>query len=157
MASVDPIEVVEGHERLTEIFGGWPSFHDAEVTGIRLERRGRDEWEGPIAFVSVHVCEGYREDERSTIVKWRKHTVVTFRFSRVVDVSMTDFNQQNAIWDLTFETGRPESTDLTWVGPAYRVTFQPSFGVGFSFVCASAEVDSVEGTCPEGSVYAQPA
>ena len=154
MADLDPTQVVKGHEKLTEIFGRWPSFHDAEVLGIRLDRRGSDEWEGPVVFVSVHVFEGYREDEHSKEVKWRKHTVVTFRFSRVVDISLLDFNQQNAIWNLTFETGQPEYEASTWVGPAYRVTFQPCFGVSFSFVCGSAEVDSVERTCPEGSVYA---
>ena len=154
MTDVDPTEVVKGHEKLTEIFGRWPSFHDSEVIGIRLDRRGRDEWEGPVVFVSVHVFEGYREDERSAEIKWRNHTVMTFRFSRVVDILMTDFNQQNAIMDLTFETGRPEIEALTWAGPAYRVTFQPCFGVGLSFVSGSAEVDSVERTCPEGSVYA---
>lgn len=154
MSSLNPTEVVKGHEKLTELFGRWPSFHDAEVISIRLERRGRDEWEGPVAYVSVHVFEGYREDDRSSEVKWRNHTVVTFRFAPVVDLSLAGFNQQNAIWDLTFERRAPERSDVTWVGPAYRVNFHQSFGVGCSFVCGSAEIDTVERICPPGSVYA---
>jgi hypothetical protein len=100
------------------------------------------------------VFEGYREAESSTEVKWRNHTIVTFRFATVVDISLNGFNQQNAIEDLTFETEPPQNRDITWVGPAYRVNFRASFGVGISFVCRSVDLDTVERTCPEESVYA---
>jgi hypothetical protein len=146
--------VVKGHERLTEIFGRWPSFHDSEVISIRLERRGRDQWEGPVVYVSVHVFEDYRETEHSTEVKWRNHTIVTFRFAPVVDISLSGFNQQNAIQDLTFEAERLDNRNVTWVGPACRVNFQQSFGVGISLVCCSVELDAVDRSCPEESVYA---
>jgi len=154
MEFLNPTDVVKGHERLTDIFGRWPSFHDSEVISIRLERRGRDQWEGPIVYVSVHVFEGYRETERFSEVKWRNHAIVTFRFATVVDMSLSGFNQQNAIQDLAFETERPENRDVTWAGPAYRVNFQSSFGVGISFVCRSVELDTVDRSCPEESVYA---
>ena len=126
MEALNPNDVVTGHERLTEIFGCWPSFHDSEVISIRLERRGRDQWEGPVAYVSVHVFEGYRKAERSAEVKWRNHTIVTFRFATVVDISLNGFNQQNAIQDLTFETEPPQNRDIIWVGPAYRINFRAS-------------------------------
>jgi hypothetical protein len=154
MEFLNPTDVVKGHGSLTEIFGRWPSFHDSEVINVRLERRGRDQWEGPVAYVSVHVFEGYRDAERSTEVKWRNHTIVTFRFAPVVDISLGGLNQQNAIQDLTFETERPENRHVTWVGPAYRVNFQPSFGLGISFVCRSVELDKVDQGCPKDSVYA---
>jgi hypothetical protein len=114
-------------------------------------------WKGPVAYVSVHVFEGYRENEQSAEIKWRNHTIVTFRFAPVVDVALSGFNQQNAIQDLTFEVAASENNDVTWVGPAYRVRFQPCFGADISFVCGSIEVAMVERTCPEESVYAQPA
>jgi immunity protein 50 of polymorphic toxin system len=151
MEALNPIEVVKGYEKLTAIFGRWPSFHDAEVISIRLERRGGDEWQGPIVYASVHVFQGSCEAGQ---VKWRDHAMVAFRFISVLDMSLNGFNQQNALWDLTFEMGSPRSTDVTWVGPAYFVNFQPSFGVGCSFVCASIEIDSVERAGPPGSVYA---
>lgn len=154
MEFLNPTDVVEGHEKLTEIFGRWPSFHDSEVISVRLERRGRDEWEGPVAYVSVHVFEGYRETDQSAEIKWRHHTIVTFRFAPVVDISLSGFNQQNAIQNLTFESAGSENKDVTWVGPAYRVVFQPCFGADISFVCGSIEVATVERTCPEESVYA---
>ena len=104
--------------------------------------------------VSVHVFEGYRENEASTGIKWRNHTIVTLRFASVINVSLSGFNQQNAIQDLTFEFEGPQNEDLRWVGPAYRVNLQSSYGVGISCVCSSIEVDTVDRTCPEESVYA---
>jgi hypothetical protein len=32
---------VRSAERLVEIFGAWPSFHDSEVLEVRLDRHGR--------------------------------------------------------------------------------------------------------------------
>ena len=151
---LDPTAIVQGHEQLTAIFGRWPSFHDAEVVSIRLERQGRDDWEGPVAYVSMHVCEGYFEDEARQRIKWRNHTVVTFRFASVVDFTLTGFNHQNALWDLTFEAGTPESREVIWQGPAYRVNFPATYGANFHFICRTVEIDSVERACPPGSVYA---
>jgi hypothetical protein len=139
--AVDPTGIVKGHENLTAIFGRWPSFHDAEVTSIRLER-GNPPKEGAGAYVSVHLFEAYRE---GGTVKWRNHVIVTLRFADVADVSLGGFNHQNAIWDLTFECAEPK---------AYRVRFQPSFGVGISFLCSSIRVEAVDRGCPDGSVYA---
>ncbi len=149
MKPLDPTEVVKGAEKLTAIFGRWPSFHDAEVTSIRFER-GRPPAEGAVAHVSVHLFEGYREGEE---IRWRNHVVATLRFAPVVDVSLSGFNHQNAIFDLTLERGSPQSEEVIWQGPAYRVHFEPSFGVGLSFVCASIEVVAIDRGCPEGSVY----
>lgn len=149
MKPLDPTQVVKGYEKLTGIFGRWPSFHDAEVTSIRFER-GRPPAEGAVAYVIVHLFEGYREGEE---IKWRNHVVATLRFAPLVDVSLEGFNQQNAIFDLTFERGQPKGQDVVSQGPAYRVHFQPSFGVGLSFACESVEVVAIDRGCPEGSVY----
>lgn len=151
---LNPLKVVAGHEKLTEIFGRWPSFHDAEIISIRFERRGRHRWEGPCAYVNIHVCEEYFADEAKSQIKWRRHTIVTFRFAPVVDLVLTGFNQQNAIWDLTFEPGAPASKDMIWSGPAYRVNFHQSFGAGLAFVCRTVEIASIERACPPDSVYA---
>lgn len=32
---------IENHELVTRIFGKWPSFHDAEVVWLRLDREGQ--------------------------------------------------------------------------------------------------------------------
>ena len=150
---LDPNKIVKKSEMLVEIFGRWPSFHDAEVVSIHLERDGKDKWEGPILHVSIHVCEGYPDEESPQGINYRKHTVVNFRFGTVVDIEVLGFNQQNAIFDLIFKEGVPQSQDITWPGPAYHVSIKQSFGVSCSFVCANIEISSVEKTCPPGSVY----
>ena len=32
-----------GHEKLTDTFGYWPSFHDAEIISLIFERSGKHE------------------------------------------------------------------------------------------------------------------
>jgi hypothetical protein len=39
---------IDNHELLTRIFGKWPSFHDAEVLSLRLERSGNSHDDGPV-------------------------------------------------------------------------------------------------------------
>ena len=149
---VDPTAIVKGAGKLVAIYGRWPSFHDAEVTGIRLER-GNPPAEDSSAYVSVHLFEGGVE-RGSPEPRWRNHAVVTLRFSPVVDLELRGFNHQNAIFDFTVERGQPESQDVVWPGPAYRAHFQQSFGVGLSLVCRSIEVVAIDRGCPDGSVYA---
>jgi hypothetical protein len=38
MNSPDLEKLIGGSAKLTSIFGGWPSFHDAEITEVHLER-----------------------------------------------------------------------------------------------------------------------
>jgi hypothetical protein len=86
MIKQDPTSIVTGHEQLTAIFGRWPSFHDAEVLSVRLERDGRDRWESPALYAKVHVFAGRRNEASSTGVEFYNHTLVTFRFNQVFDL-----------------------------------------------------------------------
>lgn len=148
---LDPIDYVAGAEQLVEIFGAWPSFHDSEILELRLKRRGRDEFEGPQLEIVFHLFQGERDPAATSGVRWFNHTQATFRFSNVCELAITEFNNQNAILDLLLEAGgaHPMSTSL----PAVRVTLQPGYGVGGSFLCSSIEVVKVEAGCPPGSVY----
>ena len=65
-------------------------------------------WLRIMQSIADHVFEGYRDSDDSTEVKWRNHTIVTFRFTPVDDVFLSGFNQQNAIQDLTFQSERPK-------------------------------------------------
>ena len=144
---------IPGAERLVRVFGRWPSFHDAEVVDLRLERRGRDDFEGPVLLARFHLFRGRKDPSRAGGVRWEDHTLATLRFGCVHHLSIAGFNHQNAILDLHIETleagAHPASPSL----PAYRVAFEPSFGVGASFLCASVEVVDVAPGCPPGSVY----
>jgi Immunity protein 50 len=144
---VEPVSVVSGHEQLTSVFGGWPSFHDAEVLSVRLEREGQN-GESPALYASIHVFAGRRSVQSPTGVEFYNHTVVTFRFNLILGLRLTEFNHQNAIFDLIFE----EPPDAP-MGAPLRVTFEPSFGIDCSFFCKSADIMQVERRLPANSVY----
>lgn len=144
--SIDPLTVVKGHEKLTAVYDGWPSFHDSEVLSIHLDR------EGPAIEMRVHLFEGFRE-ENSDRISWRNHTVATLKFSRVVEVQLDGFNNQNVIFDFAIESVAKEPGVAMWDGPAYRIEIDSSYGVGGSFICRSIEVVSVERGIPPGSTY----
>ena len=99
----DAKSIVKGHEQLTSIFGRWPSFHDSEVLSIRLEREAKDRWSGPTLYSTVHVFAARLNEDSRTGVEFYNHTLVTFRFNLVVDLELSGFNQQNAIFDLIIE------------------------------------------------------
>lgn len=144
----DPTSIVKGYERLTAIFGGWPSFHDAEVLSVRLEREGKDPWQSPSLYSTIHVFAGRLNENYQTGVEFYNHTLVTFRFNLVVNLELSGFNQQNAIFDLIIEgpANGPAETPID-------VTFQPSFGVALKFSCQSVEIVDVEQRLPANSVY----
>jgi Immunity protein 50 len=144
----DPTSIVAGHEKLTSVFGDWPSFHDSEVLSIRLEREGYDEWTSPAVCATVHVFACRLNEHSPTGVEFYNHTLVTFRFNLVVNLELSGFNQQNAIFDLIIEPSGHKTPEIP-----IDVTFQPSFGVGLSFSCQSVEIVEVKPGLPTNSVY----
>ena len=145
----EPTSIVSDHEQLTSIFGEWPSFHDAEVLSIRLEREGHDRYESPVLYASIHVFAARRSEKSPTGVEFYHHTIVTFRFNLVLGLHLAEFNHQNAIFDLIFEKP-PDAPDMA----PLRVMFEPSFGIECWFFCKSVDVMEVERRLPANSVYA---
>lgn len=129
-----PEDFVDGHEKLTAIFGRWPSFHDAEVLALGYERR-RDA--GPTILLAVHLWESTNEVDERGFYRLVKHTRATLRFHDCDEIAIDadEFNHQNVIGGLwithnaDFLPGRP-----------IRVVFTPLFGVGGSLCCRQAEV-----------------
>lgn len=147
---IDPLTVVTGHEKLTGLYNRWPSFHDSEVLSIHLDREGP---EAPVALIRVHLFEGSPDAANPGRIAWKNHSVATLKFKSVVGLELSDFNRQNAIFDLGIELAPAGHDDVTWAGPAYEVVISSSYGVGGSFICSSIEVVSVEKKIPPGSVY----
>ena len=87
-----------GHEKLTNIFGYWPSFHDAEVISIILERIGKDEREGPVLYAKIHVFQmGPEKTNYGKKFVFHHHSIVTFCFAIVENLILDGFNHQNVI------------------------------------------------------------
>ncbi|NNE44068.1 MAG: hypothetical protein HKN12_07650 [Gemmatimonadetes bacterium] len=146
-----PEDVIAGAERLVKIYDGWPSFHDAEVLDVRLERLGRDEYDGPVVSLCFHLFWGEKSAETDSGFHWTNHHRVTLRCRQVVDLELRGFNRQNAIYDFKIHADghHPEASGV----PALRITLEPSFGIACTLRCTSVEVADIEPGPPPDTVY----
>lgn len=150
MAGID--SHIAGSEKLTRIFGGWPTFHDAEVIEFNLWRGSikAGDWDDtnvfPVITVKVHVFIEAPESH---------HTLATIRFAEVEEVRMEGFNHQNAIFGLSIDI-QPRGGDGPRSGeglsPFFVVQFQPAFGLNASFRCLHIEVVDAVRCTEEGKV-----
>ena len=119
------------YEILTDIYGKWPCFHDAEVLSIKLTRSLGLEKVCDVkvvvnCFTMETVNEGTAEFET---VKTNNYTI-EFLFSDVTNLVIDGFNHQNVIDDIEF-------TDEV---RGIKVEFVPIFGVSSVFTCKRVEV-----------------
>jgi Immunity protein 50 len=95
---------IEGSDKLTSIFGFWPSFHDAEVIELNFWRGnvdpGADTYDFPVLTVKIHLWEMTDDVNRQGYFGRQKHTLTTIRFHDVDEFTMEGFNHQNAILGL---------------------------------------------------------
>src|SRR5438067_11086704 len=74
-----------GASDLVAWFGYWPSFHDAEVLSIHLNRSG----ESSVAIQTWHRTN--EVDDRGYFIA-TKHVLVTFMLEGIQSVQLNDFN-----------------------------------------------------------------
>ena len=131
---------IAGAEQLIAVFGYWPSFHDAEVLWMRLNRHAHgDGCYGPTLEALVHAFEMTNEvgaDGRNVL---RHHVLVNLRFIDVVELQLEGFNNQNALMELTVTDLRERQMERV----QWEVRFDSAFGVDASFQCYAVEVVSV--------------
>lgn len=123
-------------EVLEHIFGKWPSFHDAEVIEVRLDRGklSADGTDPPTLQIDVHLFDMTTEVSPGGTYVHRNHTLTTLLFKGIERFHMDEFNQQNVLFDLEMELAR-DSESHRWT-----VALQPSYGLGASFACQEIEV-----------------
>lgn len=66
--------------------------------------------------------------------------LVRFRFSKIINLSLADFNQQNALQYLEIEHLSGRERDKV----KFKVLFEGIFGVKAKFHCDSVSIESVE-------------
>ncbi|MGA7694849.1 MAG: Imm50 family immunity protein [Candidatus Sulfotelmatobacter sp.] len=93
-----PVEIgeIQGAAELEEWFGYWPSFHDAEIVALHLNRKGS-------SSLRVHTWEMTKEIGDKGNYVLAKHIVVEFLFEAVCGLSLNGFNQQNVIFGLAVD------------------------------------------------------
>ena len=130
------MDFVDGHERLTSIFGRWPSFHDAEVLALGYERqRG--------GGVSVLLAMLVRPDPGAEPASGGLAARAFLRFHdcESLAIDADEFDHRNPLRDLDitydadFLPGRPVSVVIE--------TARRSGGLGGSFACRRAEIVDV--------------
>jgi len=141
---------IKGSEKLTSIYGSWPSFHDAEVIELQYWRGDvkPGDWDDrnvfPVLTTKIHI---FIESPTS------QHTLATLRFEDVDDFKMEGFNHLNAILGLSIciqDRGKFKSGES--LPPCLTVEFQPAFGMGASFRCFRIEVVDASRCTEEGKV-----
>ena len=132
---VDPAGLFEDAQRLTAIFGRWPSFHDSEVLRLVLDRSGP---EGPTLEAIIHVFQATNELDARGYYVLKYHTEASLRFTRVEELDVQWFNAQNVISELVVEPLDPAEHE----GRKLRVKMPPIYGVGVELECERAIVTS---------------
>jgi len=141
-----PYEKIRNYEKLTAIYGCWPSFHDAEVVSARLERDEGRPLTGPNLTLTMHVfrLEVLPDDPR------RDNTLVAFLFKGMNGLRLLDFNHQNSVIELAIALHYSENLNTD----VFSVHLKQGFGIDCSFECESIEVLSVEPFKPLWGVWA---
>ena len=126
-------------ELLTDIFGYWPSFHDAEVIEFNLWRGQAEPENPPYLFptltTKIHLWELTSEIDSRGYYVLRHRTLATLRFHDISELDMEGFNHQNAIFGLSIT-----SAPMEGFPQRVHVEFEPAFGITATFYCLRVEV-----------------
>jgi hypothetical protein len=129
-----PVEIsnIQGAAELEEWFGSWPSFHDAEILALHLNRKES-------SSLRLHTWEMTKEiDDKGYYVR-AKHLLVEFIFESVSGLSLNGFNHQNVIFGLAIE-----KTDS-----GFRVTLDDCYGLAGSIESEKLSLRLTPGKPPE--------
>jgi len=136
---------VRGASRLIDVYGDWPSFEDAEIVSVALDRGNHQEvvvtgnWAArvpPSLTAKVIVF-----DARYGDVHKRKYRLVTLRFIGITQFNMELFGYQNPVMGIGL---REEPSDIG-AGPYIHVEWGGTImGHEADFLCESIDVQSVE-------------
>ena len=104
-----------GADSLVSWFGEWPSFHDAEILALHLDREG-------VSSLKIHAwltTHETSEQDGRRLYRTDKHAVVTFHLENIIDLELADFSSQNVISGL----GIDRQDEFI------RLTLSPCFGL----------------------------
>lgn len=118
--------MLAGSEDVIRWFGGWPSFHDAEVVSLAMARSGESR-------LRVYPC--YPE----------KPATVDFILDEITDVELADFSKQNVISSLHVERVKDQTNE--W---AVRLTLSPCYGLVGRIDAKRIRVELFPGKSPDG-------
>ena len=127
---------IGGAVALADWFGYWPSFHDAEVIRIVLDRNDT-------SVLVLHTFATSDELTSSGHYLTHKHTLVSVHFSDVLAVELDGFNHQNVLSCLFFKRRSDTGWDITLGG---------CYGVEGRIAARDVRISFEEGL-PSGTTY----
>ncbi len=93
---MENVPAMPGADALATWFGYWPSFHDAEIHALHLNRQG-------ISLLKIQTWHmTNRVDDRGFYVT-EKYVLVTFSMEQITSLVLDDFNHQNVLSELVIE------------------------------------------------------
>jgi hypothetical protein len=113
-----------GADALIAWFGRWPSFHDAEILSVELNRTGASR-------IRIHTWNLTADVDAVSGYKIEKHCVVSFLLEQINALELADFSGQNVIFGLQIqklETG-------------YRLELSPCYGLAGYLIAKSIEIE----------------
>lgn len=142
---------IEGSEKVLELYGEWPSFHDAEILSVNLDRGKAEKKCGPIVAIKLHGFAITNELDDKGHYKVVNHAQIVFQFYGVVEFALTHgFGTQNPLSGVSIEDIRSHQLE----GINYFVEFSAHLNCDIEFKCSSVVVASVEEGIPNESIYA---
>jgi len=129
------VESVPGLNDLTRWFGSFPSFHDAEVTWMMLDRSKQSR-------IAIHAFEETDKVDSRGFGVCTKHAIVTFVLEGIVDATVEGFNRQNVLNGLSF--------DRTAEG--FRLVLEGSHGANATLNAERVQIELQPGI-PDDSLY----
>jgi hypothetical protein len=153
MEKFDPSPHIKNSYKITDIFGYWPEFHDAEVLELRLTVADAEPWatgsESPAMEMLVHLFEMTGDVSPEGNFCLDKHTLVRLRFGNVEALQLANFWYQNCIFELEFgiEPVSQSRNGQSVESPRQNllsVDIHSAVGLSGKFRCQSVEVVSTE-------------
>ncbi|MCC6155952.1 MAG: hypothetical protein IT367_19450 [Candidatus Hydrogenedentes bacterium] len=129
-------EHIKSTTLVTDVYGCWPRFHDAEVIRIVLDRGTADG--GPSLAMDIKTFEMTSEVDAKGHFVLRNEKVVSLRFLSVTELELCDFNRQNVLLELEISRISGDGGDSR-----FEVSLNASYGVAGSFRCREIKVEEI--------------
>ena len=125
---------IKGSEIVEKLFGYWPTFHDAEIHSFLFERDKQAKNSNAILKLNYWQTKQEYSDEIHYEYVMNKNSIITFKFSGLIESNLSGFNHQNVIDELKF----------TEQDNNILVEYESIFGSGGSLICENAEIINIE-------------
>ncbi|WP_112664648.1 Imm50 family immunity protein [Microvirga flavescens] len=144
---MEDLQSIEGWVDLLNWFGYTPSFHDAEILSLHLERGG-------LSTLKVYTWNVTRDVDKKGYGIHDRHVVVTFTMEDILDLHLEGFSSQNVIGNLELRRLHLDAPTfgMQWLRPtqppsksAYELSIQPCFGLSGSIQARRVSISLAPG------------